>query len=90
MNVFLIYICNSFSWLRNVDLLFLIRTSVECAATCVASINCYAFRWNGLECNLLSENGLCLDVQNKNPTSVYVDQNDMPLDCIGSKTFWLL
>ena len=89
MNVLNI-IGNSFSLLRNVDLLFLIRTSVECAATCLASINCYAFRWKGLECNLLSENGLCLDVQNKNPTSVYVDQNDMPLDCIGSKTFWLL
>ena len=59
------------------------RSSVECAATCVASVNCFALQWDGSICKLLSDNGLCLDVQNRNPTNVYVDQNDMPLECKG-------
>ena len=60
------------------------RTSVECAASCIASINCLAFRWDGSICKLLSDNGLCLDVQSKNPTDVYVDQNNTPLECKGN------
>ena len=60
---------------------FIFRTGVECAAFCLASSQCFAFQWDSYICKVLAETGLCLDVQNKNPVSVYVDQDKLPGLC---------
>ena len=62
------------------------RTSVECAASCLAS-QCFAFQWDGVTCKKLAETGLCLDIQNENPVSVYVDQSNQPPECQGPGTY---
>ena len=62
------------------------RTKVECGGFCLATQNCYAFEWveSEVKCTLMSEVGMCLDHQNKNPILVYADQDNAPSICNGT------
>ena len=63
------------------------RTSIQCAAWCTDYEACVAFQWeeqnSDFLCKLISRSGLCLDIEEINPTKVFVDQGNIPPACKG-------